>query len=591
MSNRNISHWDINEETLPILFFSDRLIEMLNHNTVDSYKVPLFNTVGLGSEILEIIEHVKNGNLLINSVKGMTEEFQRSLRVDRVSQKILGEDFSIENKLHGNTVSDEFENEIRNIMEKLSPYHNVCEDLLCQEIVDKKRKTVINELLSSWLSDCIFRHYSRSHIFYSACNYFFNPENVTRIDSNELFPSFLEFFDLQPTTFTLITIVDQKFEKMFDENLDSISFHCEIPDDLNYDTQIEIDFQEKIDMNQTFMIWKNVLAMDPYSASETVISNLQSAKGYYGFVNHSTDLFLGNESLAYGEELIQLVRPDLSPMKMMSDLEHSFHDQRLANILQSFKRLNKRSFTIIDNSLSFHREALITNRPEGQFPSLWMALETIINPTNNRGKIINAVKEVIVPVLGVKYFYKIISNIKETLPQKIGFQYYLATLNKIDCTDSDLEKVALLLSSEKYRHLLEEIIDKELGTEPLFRNRLYLLNRQFKTIAGIKKMMHDHNNRIDWHISRIYRCRNLISHCGIKNVNLPSLTDNLHWYYHTSMDTILEKIVSEPQANNLDLVTILNKISSDFKEYLEYLNNPQGNQVTDDNFQRVFHLR
>jgi len=84
---------------------------------------------------------------------------------------------------------------------------------------------------------------------------------------------------------------------------------------------------------------------------------------------------------------------------------------------------------------------------------------------------------------------------------------------------------------------------------PLLRYRIY---RSWETIHDPKKlsaMLALSKRRIEWHISRIYRARNLLVHQGVESPFLVPLLDNLQNYISMAVQRLIHELKMHPEWN------------------------------------------
>ena len=60
MRVNNISNWEYSESLNTMLFFAQRLDELLFHHSTDSYRYPVLSIIGLCDEFIRVYEDVEN---------------------------------------------------------------------------------------------------------------------------------------------------------------------------------------------------------------------------------------------------------------------------------------------------------------------------------------------------------------------------------------------------------------------------------------------------------------------------------------------------------------------------------------------------
>ena len=156
MIKRSIEKWANVSNVQGMLFFVQRMDELLFHYTMDTYKAPTLNIKLLLQEYLDTIEQIKKGILKDKNEIPIFEEIVWCLESDKIAQKVIGisksEEFLKNNgsydkdtkrkicqlfldKLTGRTYLEEIEKELRNaIVNDLKKQIDVCAKCLVREL-------------------------------------------------------------------------------------------------------------------------------------------------------------------------------------------------------------------------------------------------------------------------------------------------------------------------------------------------------------------------------------------------------------------------------------------------------------------------
>ena len=90
MIKRNLKNWSNVSSMQGMLFFVQRMNELLFHYSMDTYKAPTLNIKLLLREYLETIEQIKEGILKEKNEIPIFEEIVWCLENDRIAQKVIG---------------------------------------------------------------------------------------------------------------------------------------------------------------------------------------------------------------------------------------------------------------------------------------------------------------------------------------------------------------------------------------------------------------------------------------------------------------------------------------------------------------------
>ena len=89
MKQYNLRNWTISEETEGLLFFAQRMDEILFDYTVDSYKGRMLNSFMLIIEALKTIADIESAKIESAHLKYVIEELNWSLQQDIVVHQLL----------------------------------------------------------------------------------------------------------------------------------------------------------------------------------------------------------------------------------------------------------------------------------------------------------------------------------------------------------------------------------------------------------------------------------------------------------------------------------------------------------------------
>jgi hypothetical protein len=122
------SHWTLQDGD-GVLFFAQRLSELLFDYTLDTYKPSALNCTALCKEALQIIQDVENGLIDAANIEHVLDELSWSIKNDPVAKKLLDADpaFYI---LRGEKISRENQAlRLEVLLNTINPqrYHAACE--------------------------------------------------------------------------------------------------------------------------------------------------------------------------------------------------------------------------------------------------------------------------------------------------------------------------------------------------------------------------------------------------------------------------------------------------------------------------------
>lgn len=283
--------------------------------------------------------------------------------------------------------------------------------------------------------------------------------------------------------------------------------------------------------------------------------------------------------MVYLDSKFTIVEPPVSPMAKIRDSDITELSTIIENRTTFFEPLDAASTYCIFNSFDFHSSSIQTKSSENQLMNLWTAMESLLPPPQEQ-RILHFINS-LEPLLSRKYIQKLINDLMNTLrlnyPKELNI-----ILSKMPPEYTDIEKCAALISIKDENENLRDELYELMGRNPLLRNRIYTLMKKLHSADNIYITMELHKNRIRWHLQRIYRARNLITHKGEDIDYVNQLVENLHFYYHTIID-LIQEITS--QNNNIDsLETVFNLVRLEHEAYIRLLKDSKEEKCNNKNF-------
>ena len=117
----------------------------------------------------------------------------------------------------------------------------------------------------------------------------------------------------------------------------------------------------------------------------------------------------------------------------------------------------------------------------------------------------------------------------------------------------------------------------------LLRHRMFRLHKMMEKPSELQKYLKHHEQKLKWHIDRIYRTRNLIVHSGVSPYYLETLLENIHFYY----DILITRLIHDNLKRGfqkLEYSYLMYEV--EYKEYQEKLSKLQskGDSIDENNF-------
>lgn len=545
MIKKKITHWQNVPEIEGLLFFAQRLSEMLFDHTIDTYKPMVMNTHLLCKEALRVIELIEKQLIDKNNLKSILEELNWSYASDAVAKKILINDGSTYLPISNFENIDDVKVRIELVLNKmpLSKYITINKQLLKEAIISNKKKS-INKLTSNIITSLKTFGYSQPYLYHRTNLFFYNRNkpitNFSQIDD------FLDLFPLKKSKYQVLIIGSEIYLKIKDS---SEAFGFEILEDKP--TKFNDGAHSySLNKDEVYILNSETEATDFISARLLAERAIEKLSSIFVFFHHKNRPVYRPDFLIYDSENKAVLHcPKLkSPMAKGFDFREEIAAKKLFEMMHSFS-LERSSFERVDKALDLHSIAVHNRNIDNQILSLWIAFETLVPNFENKGKL-QQVIDSLLPVLKTKYLDAIISDLVNTLIRQKK-EEIKTLICEIDIEKSQEENTVALILANDLAHKRIELYSL-LDDYPLLRFRVFELNEKLSSGAGILDFIKTHQLKVEWQLRRIYRTRNLIVHSGKSFRNTELLVENAHTYLDSLINQLFDLASGENGINTIE---------------------------------------
>ena len=558
----NIS-WNENYTNDGILYFAQRIVEMLDYRTIDIYRAPLFNTPALIEEYIT----VHNGAAKEYNLEEIFHETVLTFKNDIILIDKYGQDKidDIINKL--NSTNDRI-----SIMKYLyrtisAKYLNSAKDYLMKIVKCAKEKTKIERAIRCFVPELLRSGYKRDDIYQRAKKLLFSNEPIGA------FQEFIDFYDK----------CNKEYTVYFGLYNSIVSFKDILSKRLNINAVKDNGHLKTWDNYYEFYEDK-IKALDAVAAADKVKKQIELFTNYYQFFgNYSGNLIQKNAIVISNdgkEHKVSILCDKYNSIEENDKPQIGEFSEKIVTCLVNGSRC---SIDTLNRVTKLHNRAISNNGLQNGFLNLWSILE-VLCVTNENSKISQVISKVS-PILQRDYFVSIFQDICDNLKSILTSEDYDFIISKIEEGKADYEKIAVLLLIPSYDNIFDTFIEKFINY-PVLRSRMTNIHDDFsKSMRTYSNSLEHYNQRIIWHLYRIYRVRNSIVHNGKKPNYLKDIGEHLHSYVDSVMTTVIFKLsimglceVSNVFiSNELELDVIKKSISKDVPfdyETIELLFNP-----------------
>ena len=128
---------------------------------------------------------------------------------------------------------------------------------------------------------------------------------------------------------------------------------------------------------------------------------------------------------------------------------------------------------------------------------------------------------------------------------------------------------------------LRDLIYPGLARNPLLRFRLYSMKEAFSKADAVQNALAEHSQRVEWHIRRIYRSRNLLVHSGQGIPYRTALVENVHSYFHQVLNTLEGILSTTPPPPSLDAAFLHARLTHE--QHVQILKDRKSEACTPEN--------
>lgn len=557
MEHHTLDNWKKDFRHDGLLYFTQRIEEMLFDYTDHIFKAPVLNTYLLAEEFLINAEFVKNNIVKQGSLKEIIDEFRSSFESDIVLEKHFDE--QEKNKILRMVNNPQLEEQIKimkYVLFLLKDYNMWCKAFLEEIVPNEKEKKKIERGIRCYIPSLISSGYSHDFVR-EYNNEVFNKREVKSLKS---LGDFLERFNYEQKFFDVyiaIKLDSPKFQELLMSRME-----------IDFGTFDDPFFSEYTKIGYR-IVKLTTTAFDQYSAARSIYYELNRYFKYFCFLTELTENWCINIAKVVDSSdknyyvNLRPVGVNHSKTKARKELGE-FSDF----IICGMQKCSTHTKTQIDRALNAHNTAIKDLDLNNRFLNLWSALEILFISDHNTSKILE-VKNKIMPILQKDYIPSLFNSIQVEL-------YQLMDRSTIENYESLFE------NNEKHFWYIYFITLKQYATQrgelyaclkdyPLLRNRISFINEIFSNKKILRKTMQSFENRISWHISRLYRTRNTIIHSGIEPTNIYALVEHLHGYSDQSLFEIIVLLTRMGQLGSIS--NCLFDVQYRFAKMMDFLRN------------------
>lgn len=502
------SSWDNSFDHEGLLFFVQKMQEMLFHFSDDIYRAPVHNTSTLAYEFLQIHTEVELGKVRKYQIKAIFDELKYSFSHDLVIKENLGTNF------------------VNRVYSKMNS---------CQE---SEYFTLVNYI--AWIADIIMRGYSGEFI-YSYLETIFIRGQVSSLDILDTYFARFDFKKRKYKVYLYVSDIVASYSEILNKRL-TLQFE----DDGN--------FNKIKPLRRCHICYLEINEIDYYTATIRAYQRINIFSKYYRFLSNQRKYMLNRMGYVLEVESSEMHSLPIIPagLKAIEIRENEAVVKTLDSIIMGIQGHNSKALGDLDKAIELHNSALRQQLPKDGLTNLWSILEVLCPKTETTSKL-DVVLCATLPVLQNDYFQTVFCSIYKDLSANMSEDNLDAFLSEIYGGD-EIFKVAAFCLLPEYEELRKVYFIKW-SKFPLLRDKIYKLYQLRNNKSTLFALSTRYAQRVEWHLYRLYRARNAIVHAGETYPRIQVLSEHLHSY----VDSVMNEVAFKLSDNNL-----LSDISSIF---------------------------
>ncbi len=270
---------------------------------------------------------------------------------------------------------------------------------------------------------------------------------------------------------------------------------------------------------------------------------------------------------------------DISVLKSPQNRLHKFGDYGDQKYVRDINKYTKIAISAFDASstqrlLSSSEnviQASTSAAPENQLISIWSAIEVLFgDPPDDESRIMHY-RNCLTPCICINYPWRYTNAVYSEL-SKYHLKLVQDAMDKA-LVDQNLEKRARFqnfMFSKNHSHARSVFLN-DLSANPLAYQLVTNMLASFGSFESLHSTIKNHEKRVSWQISRIYRARNEFIHGGTSPDYIDALAKNSFEYFRTCMQSIIFRAEKSNSNGSIDMFvqSIQNSCLHSFKAILD----------------------
>lgn len=558
-----------NQQDDCILYFFQRLEEMLFHYSSDIVRMPVYNSKTLMTEYVIVENEVMQKRIKEYQLEPISCELINSIENDRILKEHFGDLYIAQiiksmKKDRSQTIHY-FNNQITD-----RQYLSLAAEYIKQHAAIHNHKNEVEYGIRAWVTMLVYMGYSPEYIYNCIHELL-----AIRIDNpQKCLIDFVDSFVLKEKNFRVYFSFSRylsKYKKLIEQRLGMVFEEC--------------DEVKSIKRKNDFVGCISISSYDAYSAMKKAYERINIFVKFFRVISNHNKQLIRNFGTVMDSEKNRFIKMPVKPLGYKPiELEPSTNlTQIIDNMVLNCQKKGKTIYVKLNRIIDLHNDAIQQPDLKDGFLNLWSILEIVGIDINSESKIESVINN-LTPVLHKDYFSNVFLNIDEDLRDNLSKDDYSSLLKKLNYSNGEIGKhIAKFIFYPEFEELRNEYFDK-LKNFPIIRNKIFHWWLVKDSKKDIFEISNQYIKRVKWHIYRLYRTRNSIVHAGKVGYGLQMLGEHLHIYTDAVITDIITKLALK---NNLQTI---NDVLLDAKLILISMENSFNNdeKITDFDLDLLF---
>lgn len=514
---------------------------MLFHYSDDIVRAPIHNTRTLIDEYLSNEIKMQKNEVGSYQLEQILDELSHSILHDKILLENLGEEFI-------SAISDSIKKDKKPTVIYLKnktpqkTYYNWCVDYLNTHIFEPNHKKEIEFAIRTWIVEVVSYGYSPEYIY----NYIHLMLMRQKTNPQKIFSNFLNQFSFSKDDFRVYFTFSSTiatYKTLLEERLDLV-----FQDDGN--------FERVKTRKNDFIGYVDIQSLDRYNAVYEASDYIDTFIRYYKVISNRKNQLVRKFALVNRKQDTSFYSIPIKSFGYRSYEPKPKDDlhETIDSIIINCQNKPQITYTQLNKIINLHNEAIDQQDLNDGFLNLWSILEVITSKINRESKIDKVIFG-ITPILKKDYFTVTFENIDQDLSDNLSKKDYDNLVKVTSPNGKTRNYLSRFIFSPEYEDLREEYFEK-LAKFPVIRMKIYRLWELSGSKKQLLKLSREYEQRVTWHIYRLYRTRNAIVHSGESHLRIQALGEHLHIYVDRIIAELLVKLASEPTLQSISDVLI-----------------------------------